>query len=293
MNEMNRRAFLASAASAAVVATQASAIEPVKSRAKFQLGTVTYNVPKDWDLTTLLRIAKDVGLAAIECRTTHKHGVEPTLSKDERKTVRKQFLDSGIKFWGCGSTCEFHSADPAVVKKNIESCKQFIELVSDLGGTGVKVRPNGVSKGYTVEKACEQIGQALIPCGKAAADAGVEIWVEVHGSVTQIPKNMKRIMDECGHKAVGVTWNSNPTDLVDGSIADSFELLKNHIKSCHINDLNNDKNGKYPYRDLFRRLTQIGYDRYTLIEIGKSYSPEDGKVFLTDYRKLWNELVSG
>src|SRR5207237_6511613 len=135
------------------------------------LGIVTYNVPKDWDLPTLLKVCKEVGIAAIECRTTHKHGVEPSLTADQRKDVKKQFADAGIVFWGCGSVCEFHSADSAVVKKNIETCKEFVQLAADLGGKGVKVRPNGVGKGQTVEQACKQIGEALIPCGKAAAEA--------------------------------------------------------------------------------------------------------------------------
>ena len=99
---------------------------PAEEAAKFKLGIVTYNVPKDWDLPTLLKVCKEVGIAAVECRTTHKHGVEPTLTADQRKDVKKQFADSGVVFWGCGSVCEFHSADPAVVKKNIEECKQFV-----------------------------------------------------------------------------------------------------------------------------------------------------------------------
>jgi sugar phosphate isomerase/epimerase len=188
--------------------------------------------------------------------------------------------------------CEFHSPDKAVVAKNVEDCKRFVDLVRDLGGRGVKVRPNGVAKGMTVEAACEQIGQALEPCGRAAADAGIEIWVEVHGAVTQLPVNMRKIMDACGHPAVGVTWNSNATDRSpDGSIAAGFELLAPFIKSCHITDLTQDAAGKYPYRDLFRRLAGLGYDRYTLCEVGKSYTPDEGRAFLTGYKKLWGELV--
>lgn len=279
---MDRRHFLAAAALPLVAARPAP---------KFQLGLVTYNVPATWDLPTLLDTCKAVGVTAVECRTTHKHGVEPSLSPADRKRVKGQFADSGVRFWGCGSVCEFHSPDAAVVAKNVEECKRFLGLVKDLGGTGVKVRPNGVAKGHTVEKACEQIGKALVGCGTAAADLGLEIWVEVHGSVTQVPANMKRIMDACGHKSVGVTWNSNPTDLKGGSLAEGFDLLTPHIKSCHINDLTNDAAGKYPYRDLFKRLTGIGYDRYTLCEVGKSYSPEEGREFLTGYKKLWEELV--
>ena len=53
--------------------------------AKFKLGLVTYNVPKDWDLPTILKVCQEVGIAAVECRTTHKHGVEPTLSPQQRE----------------------------------------------------------------------------------------------------------------------------------------------------------------------------------------------------------------
>ncbi len=287
---LSRRSFLA-ATSAATLAGIARSETPKVP--KFQLGLVTYNVVQSWDLPAILKVCQANGFAAVECRTTHKHGVEPKLTADERKTVKQQFADAGVKFWGSGSICEFHSADKSVVAKNVEDCKKFVQLVADLGGKGVKVRPNGVAKGMSVEAACNQIGDALKLCGNAAADAGVEIWVEVHGAMTAIPKNMKAIMDSCGHKSVGVTWNSNPTDIVDGSIAEGFELLKSHIKSCHINDLTNDKAGKYPYRDLFQRLQGIGYDRYTLCEVGKSYDVETGTQFLKEYRAMWSELVKG
>lgn len=287
MNALSRRSFLAAGAAALA----APHLHAAKQPAKFKLGLVTYNVPANWDLPTILKVCKEVGIAAVECRTTHKHGVEPTLSADERKEVKKRFADSGVVFWGCGSVCEFHSADADVVRKNVEDCKKFVQLVHDLGGTGVKVRPNGVPKGGDEKHTFQQIGLALAQCGRAAADAGVEIWVEVHGAVTQLPKNMKAIMDHCGHKAVGVTWNSNPPDVVNKSVAESFELLKPWIKSCHINDLENDASGKYPYRELFKLLRGIGYNRYTLIEVGKSYGVEEGTEFLKKYKALWEKLV--
>jgi sugar phosphate isomerase/epimerase len=294
MDTLSRRSFLATSALAATGTLTANAAHAAADEAaKFQLGIVTYNVPKDWDLPTLLKVCKEVGVAAVECRTTHKHGVEPTLNAEQRKEVKKQFADSGVVFWGCGSVCEFHSADPAVVKKQIEDCKQFVKLVHDIGGKGVKVRPNGVPKGADEQKTFEQIGKALQECGKAASDAGVEIWVEVHGAITQIPKNMRTIMDACGHKSVGVTWNSNAADIADKSVAAGFELLKPFIKSCHINDLNNDAKGAYPYRELFKLLRGIGYDRYTLCEVGTAYDVAKGTAFLKDYKALWQKLVAG
>lgn len=296
----NRRRFLAESLAATALSAvgclprlnAANVLNSADAKAKFKLGLVSYNVSANWDLKTTLDICRRVGLAALECRTTHKHLVEPNLTAEQRKDVKKQFADSGVLFWGSGSICEFHSDDKKVVEKNIEDCKKFVGLVAELGGQGVKVRPNGVAKGMTTEQACEQIGKALIPCGQAAKDAGIEIWVEVHGNTTQEPKNMKLIMAACGHESVGVTWNSNDGEVENQSIAANFELLAKHIRSCHINDLGKQKTGKYPYVELFKKLHSIGYDRYTLIEIGKTYEPKEGEEFLKSYKATWDEFVS-
>ena len=230
---------------------------------------------------------KAADIAAVECRTSHAHKVEPGLSADRRDAVRKQFADSGVVFWGCGSTCEFQSPDPKVVAKNVEECKRFLKLVRDLGGHSVKVRPNGIGAGMTVDQACEQIGNALKLCGDAAADLGLEISVEVHGTTTQLPENAAKIMTACGHKSVGLTWNSNATDVKNGSVAESFALLKPWIKSCHITDLESD----YPYAELFRLLASVGYDRYTLCEYPKPVAAAKGAAWLADYRAKWAKLA--
>jgi sugar phosphate isomerase/epimerase len=299
MKDLSRRRFLqrASASAASLAAASQLGLAPAASSgtqqhpAKFRLGIVTYNIAANWDLSTILRVCKAVGLSPVELRTTHKHGVEPTLTKEQRKEVRQRFADAGIECWGCGSVCEFHSPDPAVVRQNIQTCNQFVQLAADIGGRGVKVRPNGLPKEVPVEKTLEQIGRALIECGKAAADAGVEIWVEVHGPGTSQPAHMKTIMEHCGHPKVGLTWNSNATDLRNGSVADSFKLLWPRIRSCHINELYKDSTGVYPYRELFRLFREHGYDRVTLCEVGRTPpDPDSGQELLRYYKALWTEL---
>jgi sugar phosphate isomerase/epimerase len=293
MNAVHRRGFLqAASVAAAGLAVQPAAAFADDKPLKFRLGIVTYNVAAAWDVPTILKICKAVGLSPVELRTTHKHGVEPSLSREQRKEVKQRFADAGVEIWGSGTVCEFHSPDAALVKKNIETCKQFVDLVAELGGKGVKVRPNGLPKDVPVDKTLEQIGKSLIDCGKAAADAGVEIWVEVHGAGTQLPENCKKIMEHCGHPKVGLTWNSNAADVTNGSVAESFRMLWPWVRSCHINDLYNDGLGKYPYRELFRLFRANGYERVTLCEIGRT--PADaaaGEEFLRYYKALWTELA--
>ncbi|MCX6377419.1 MAG: sugar phosphate isomerase/epimerase, partial [Armatimonadetes bacterium] len=96
-----------------------------KGAGKMRLGLVTYNLAHDWDLPTIIERCKATGFEGVELRTTHAHGVEPSLGKAQRAEVRKRFEDSGIVLWGLGSICDFHSDDPAVVKQNIETCREF------------------------------------------------------------------------------------------------------------------------------------------------------------------------
>lgn len=288
----SRRNLLAGTGAALAAGTVSTAAREAAAEASdppFGLGTVTYNVPKDWDLPTLLKILPQAGVTAIEFRTTHAHGVEPTLSPSQRAEVRQRCADAGIKQLSLGSVCEFQSPDPAVVKKNVADCAAFCTLAKDIGALAVKVRPNGLPKDVPVEKTLEQIGKTLRECGKIAADHGVEIWVEVHGAGTQEPANMRTILDHCGHKSVGANWNSNPTDLKNGSVREAFDLLKPFLMSAHINNLW----GPYPYRELFGLMRAANYRRYTNCEVGTAVRPEDGLLFFQCYRGLWRELARG
>lgn len=286
-----RRQFLAASMAALAVPAAAAAssrYEVNTATPLFQLGIVTYNIAAEWDVPTILKVCKEAGIGAVELRTTHKHGIEPSISAEARKEVKDRFADAGVTLWGLGSVCEFHSPDVAVVAKNIETCKQFLQLAHDIGARGVKVRPNGLPKNVPEAKTLEQIGKSLIPCGQEAANLGCEVWVEVHGGGTSHPPRMKTIMETANHPGVGVTWNSNKEDIKNGSIKEYFELLKPWIKECHINSIY----GSYPYRELFSCLKSMQYDRVTLIEIPEKLDPVNGTLLLKYYKALWKELAS-
>jgi sugar phosphate isomerase/epimerase len=276
----------------------------------FKLGMVTYELGKNWDIETIIKNCEIAGFEAVELRTTHKHGVELSLGKDKRTDVRKRFEGSRVRLLSLGTTCEFQYAQKALVERNIEETYRWCELAHDLGCLGVKVRPNGFVKDVPKEKTLEQIGQALQKCGDAARDQGVEIWVEVHGQGTEDPPNIQRIMEVANHPSVGICWNCNDTDVVDGSVKESFELLKPWLRSCHINELWRNPSPRrtamgqsqdqanpgfpaydkpYPFRELFRLMRAAGYTRYTLAEVPESCEPLR---FMRYYRSLWEQLAA-
>ncbi len=248
-----------------------------------QLGAVTYNVLKDFDLETVITTLEKAGFAAVELRTEHKHGVEVTLTPEERQKVKARFAASKVRLLSYGTTCEFHAADAAVRQKNVDLGKKWIELAHDTGAWGVKVRPNGFPKELPRETTIANIGASLRQLGEYAKGRGIEIWLEVHGRDTSAPPVAAAIMRATNHPSVGLCWNSNPGDVIDGSVAQSFALLSPWLKSCHINELVSG----YPYRELFTLMRKSGYDRYTLAECQESKEPER---FLKYYKALWTEL---
>ena len=95
---------------------------------------------------------------------------------------------------------------------------------------------------------------------------------------------MKQIMEAADHDAVVVCWNSNPGETVEGSIAHSFNLLKNKLgQTIHIHDLYDP----YPYRELFALLRKQNYNGYCLSE---SPATPDPLRVMRYYRMLFDEL---
>ena len=251
-----------------------------------KLGIVTYNIGKDWDLDTLIANCEETGFDGVELRTTHAHGVEVELSAAERAAVRKRFDDSKLEIVGLGSAFEYDAIDPEELKQHIEGTKEYIRLAHDLGVSGIKVRPNKihVDEGVEIETTLEQIGVSLAECGEFARDLGVQIRLEVHGRTTSDPVNIRKIMDYADHDNVFVCWNSNMTDLADGSIDGNFASLQEYIRLVHITELWNE----YPWSRLFELLRQSGYTGFCLAEIPASV---DAIRLMRYYRVLWRALA--
>lgn len=248
---------------------------------KMKLGTVTYNIGKDWDIPTLIKNCEAAKFQGVELRTTHKHGVEVTLTKDERSEVKKQFQDSKVELMSLGSAFDYHTPNPDKLKKDIAATKDYIVLAHDVGAAGVKVRPNDLPKEVPREKTLEQIGRALRELGEFGDTQGVQIRLEVHGTETSLVPNIKRIMDVAAHKNVGVCWNSNQSDLAGEGWDHNFNLVKDKIFQVHMRDLCLEE---YPWRKLLTRLNEIGFTGYCLAEIAES---QDSVRVMRYYRALW------
>ncbi|MBM3829793.1 MAG: sugar phosphate isomerase/epimerase [Verrucomicrobia bacterium] len=246
-----------------------------------KLGTVTYNLAKDWDIPTIIKNCTEAKFEGVELRTTHAHKVEVDLTKAQRDEVRKRFENSKVELMSLGSAFDYHTPDQTKLRRDIEATKEYIVLAHDVGASGVKVRPNGLPKEVPVEKTLEQIGKSLQELGQFASGYGQQIRVEVHGAGTQLLPHMKTLIDIASHRMVGVCWNSNPTDLDGAGFDHNFDLVKGKIFTVHMRDLHLED---YPFRRLLTRLNEIKFQGYCLAEIPDSKDPVR---LMKYYRSLW------
>ncbi len=298
-NQLSRRNWLTGslAASGAILcggSNHQTALAQTEANAEtvpLKLGLVTYNWGKDWDIPTIIANCTETGFTGVELRSTHKHGVEIKLTEAERADVKARFDDSEVELVGLGSACEYHSPDPAVLKKNIEETKAFVQLCHDVGGSGVKVRPNAMPAGVPAEKTLRQIGESLNEVAEFAAGYGVQIRLEVHGKATSELPNIKTIMDIADHPGNVICWNCNPEDLKGKGFAYNYDLVQDRMGTVHIHDLRKDN---YPWTDLFKRLrtcTAPGFTGWTLIEDGAI--PNDIVAAMHENQNVWDRLANG
>lgn len=293
MTDTSRRDFLKQSISLGAAAMAAgplcgsSALAADKPGSKMKIGLVTYLWGQDWDLPTLIANCEKTGVLGIEPRTTHKHGIEPSLNAAQRKEVKKRFDDSPVVHVGPGSNERFDYTDPAALKKAIEATKAFVKLSHDTGGSGVKVKPNDFQKGVDPRRTIEQIGKALNELGEFAGDYGQEIRLEVHGSCGRFP-SIKQIIDVADNPNVGLCWNCNGDELEGEGLEYHFDSVKDRFgATLHVRELNV---GNYPYQDLIRLLVKMNYEGWILLECRTK--PSDRIAALIEQRKVFEQMVA-
>ncbi len=296
MNTCSRRQFLRRSAGAAGLFAAAGLsscrdmkrFSAPKRGSKMRFGLVTYLWGKDWDLPTLIRNCETTRVLGVELRTQHAHGVESNLSAQQRRDVRERFVDSPVTLVGLGTNFAFHHVDPERLRADIDGAKQYVKLSHDVGGTGVKVKPNALPEEVPVDKTIEQIGKSLNELGRFAADYGQEIRVEVHGQDTSDLPIMKRIFDVVSRPNVGVCWNSNEQDLEGEGLEYNFNLVKDRFgATVHVREFDV---GEYPYQQLMNLFVRMDYEGWILLEARTT--PEDRVKALAEQRVLFEQMVA-
>lgn len=287
--EKGRRDFLKNAGllSGAMFLPGSQLVFGKDKKQEIKLGFVTYLWGKDWDQDTLIKNLTESKIHGVELRVDHAHGISPKLTTEQRILVKKKFKDSPIVIVGMGTNQQYDYPEPEKLRESIEQTKAFFQLSRDIGGLGVKVKPNQFRAGIPHDKTIEQIGKALNELAKYGADMGQKLRLEVHGNETQEVTNIKAIMDVANHPNATVCWNCNPEDLHGEGLEANFNLVKSRFgDTCHVRELNDPT---YPYPDLMHLFMKNNYKGWILLECRTD--PADKVKALVEQREIFEKLI--
>ena len=172
LSRMNRRTFLSSVAALPMLSSlqPPQAPPPAPRRGGLKLGTVTYNIAKDWDIPTIIKNLTEAGFDGVELRTTHKHGVEISLSPARARRGaqavrglagedRRPRHHLRVPLAGPGGRPEEHRRDQGVGEAGRRTS----------GRRASRSAPTACPRTVPEEKTLEQIGKSLAECGAVRA----------------------------------------------------------------------------------------------------------------------------
>lgn len=289
MSDLRRRHFLSTLFGTGVASLALGQEKLSYKGENIRFGLVTYMWGADLDLPTLIASLEKAEVLGVELRIDQAHGVSPKLSAAERAEVRKKFEDSKVELVGMGTNFNFHSPDPAEVKKNIEGAKEYIKLCHDIGGSGVKVKPDQLPKNVAKEKTLEQIGKALAELGDYSSGFGQEIRLEVHGQVTDLG-DVARVMKTADRPNVRVCWNSNDKDQEGEGIEANFAKVQEYLgHTVHIRGANVPG---HAWDKLAKLLVAADYDGWVLLEAGGKRPEGDPAAIFAAQKEAFMKLVT-
>jgi hypothetical protein len=296
--EVSRRSFLSQGVRVAIGALATTTLtscnslrtaDSAKRSTRTRFGLTTYQWGKDWDIPTLITNCRKAQVFGVELRTSqsYAHGVELELNAEQRREVKKRFLDSPVILVGLATSERYDSPEAAKLKLAIENTKAYIKLSRDTGGSGVRVFPNSFHDGVPREKTIEQIGNSLNIVGAFAADYDQQVRLEAHGNAGDLP-TLRAIMDRVDQPSVRVKLNSDKRDTAGQGFEHNFNLVKDLLgDTLHLHNL---KDTGFPYQLQMDLLVKMGWTGWQMLEV--SHKVPDRVQALIEQRQIWDGLLA-
>lgn len=256
-----------------------------------KLSLDTYSICQEMSLEHLIDLLVSSRFEAVEfrCEAGQAHGVELEAGSARRRELRQRIEQAGLAVSVLSTSQRFESPDPSVRAAAVERSKRFVELANDMGATGIRVFGNDFPQGVAREEVVRYVGESLREIGEFAEGSEVTVLLEMHGQFYYWEYALGAVQ-VADHPQVAINYNSDPRDLVDGSLAYTLNKVIERIKHVHLHDLSDDT---FPYLELLRALVTNDYARFLSLELGYSGGDPDSVIRLSAalYRALLVQVV--
>ena len=256
-----------------------------------KLSLDTYSICQKMPLAHMLDVLVANRFDAVEfrCEAGQLHGVELEAGPARRRELRSLIEQRGLVVSVLSTSQRFESPDPEVRKVAIERSKRFVELADDMGATGIRVFGNDFPEGVARDDVVHYVGESVREIGEFAEGTPVNVLLEMHGQFYYWEYCLGAVQ-VADHPNVAINYNSDPRDVVDGSLSFVLNKVGERLGHVHLHDLAEES---FPYVELFSYLASRDYQRFLSLELTYSGGDPDSIIQLEAalYRALMAQAV--
>lgn len=259
MQHLSRRDWLAACAASVALSGTAGAIEPIdrngKPRLKLSLAAYSFRQwldlkkkPKpEWTYADFIDFAAAQDIEAVELTAYYFAETTPHYLAGLKSRCTRLGLDVS------GTAVGNNFCDPAKLKAEMTSVKEWIERTSFLGGKTMRIFAGNVPKGDTEEKARERCIAAIEEACDHAAKYGIYLALENHGGIVSTADQILSIVKAVRKDNFGVNLDTG-----NFHTADPYGDLERVAPYAIVSQLKTEvaPSGKAQEADL-QRLTEI------------------------------------
>jgi sugar phosphate isomerase/epimerase len=207
------RTALAAGTGAALAVAPAAAIEPIKRTGKshLRLSIAGYSYRKYLDLKKkemtydqFIDLSAELGTDAVELTQYYFPETTPEYLASLKGRATRQGLD--VSGTAVGNV--FTRTDPAKLKAEIDTVKQWVEHTSRLGGKTIRIFAGNLEKGDTEEKARDRCVAAIQECCDHAGKYGIYLALENHGGIVATIDQILAVVKAVKHDWFGVNFDT-------------------------------------------------------------------------------------
>lgn len=288
---LTRRSMLALAASAAAMAGELPAAEPISrsGEPRFQLGLAAYGFRKffPWmkgkpqqpaDATRALTIASFIDLAAdMGCAAElTSYFFDPATTHDDLIALRRQAFLRGIAISGTAVGNRFTQPAGPALDAEIADVKTWIDHTATLGSSHLRVFAGTPTKDLSEDEAFAQCAAALEQCAAYAGTRGVFLGLENHGGIVATANGLLKLVQAVQSPWLGVNLDTGNFRTADpyGDLAKCAPYAVNVQYKVEIQRESRDapKEPADPTR-VVKILKNVGYQGFLTLEYEAAEDP--------------------
>jgi sugar phosphate isomerase/epimerase len=215
----------------------------------------------------MLDYAAQVGFEGIDLTGYYFPGY-PEVPPDEYiYHIKHKAFSLGIEICGSGVRNDFAQADPAARMAAMKHVKEWVEVVSKLGGQTLRIfSGNNVPAGHSRTEVFQWVVACINECAEYARNHGVILAIQNHNDFLKTAGQVEELL-----QAINSEWVGLMLDIGSYQTADPYDEIRQTVKYAITWQIKEEVyiNGKATKTDLDKMKTIIdnaGYRGYMPIE---------------------------